>query len=372
MSALLQFHRKHSSALMMISLFCLYTIAAKAHVSPQEPTALNSDGSKTQSGNEGGQKVSTEEGKPASEMTSEGESLTTLRLPAHANPGMPVVQLPGKFPEYTRDFVEMEWRAGDEVDLYVLKPVGVEKPPVILYLYSFPSDKDRFAKDNFAKIATKNGFAAVGFVSALTGQRYHGRPMKEWFVSEMQEALGESVHDVQYVLNYLENRGDLDMSRVGMYADGSGASIAIMAAAVDPRIKALDLVDPWGDWPDWLYYSTLVPDNERENYLKPEFLKKVAPLDPVTWLPKLTAQRVRLQFLGDDKVTPEAAMLKIRKAAGSNITISTYATSRQFIAGVGGRSGERIFDWVKLQLPAAAGQKVASHNGGELNQDQKN
>jgi len=44
-------------------------------------------------------------------------------------------------------------------------------------------------------------------------------------------------------------RGDIDMDHVGMWADGSGAAIAILAASVDPRIKALDLLDPWGDWP---------------------------------------------------------------------------------------------------------------------------
>ena len=62
---------------------------------------------------------------------------------------------------------------------------------------------------------------------ALTGQRYHDRPMKEWFVSELRESLATSAHDVQMVLNYLASRGDVDMNRVGMFGDGSGASIAI-------------------------------------------------------------------------------------------------------------------------------------------------
>jgi hypothetical protein len=39
-----------------------------------------------------------------------------------------------------------------------------------------------------------------GFVSALTGHRYHDRPMKEWFLSELQECLAVA-HDVQLVLN---------------------------------------------------------------------------------------------------------------------------------------------------------------------------
>src|ERR1035441_1223230 len=51
-----------------------------------------------------------------------------------------------------------------------------------------------------------------------------------------QLSLALTVHDVQMVLNYLETRGDLDMSRVGMFGQGSGGAIAVLAAAADSRI----------------------------------------------------------------------------------------------------------------------------------------
>jgi iron complex outermembrane receptor protein len=79
--------------------------------------------------------------------------------------------------------------------------------------------------------ATEGGFAAIGFVSALTGHRFHNRSMKEWFISELQEALGTSVHDVPMILNYLSTRGDLDMDNIGMFGQGSGGAIAILAAS---------------------------------------------------------------------------------------------------------------------------------------------
>jgi cephalosporin-C deacetylase-like acetyl esterase len=79
--------------------------------------------------------------------------------------------------------------------------------------------------------------------------------MKESFLSELQECLATSAHDVQMVLNYLAARGDLDMSRVGMFGQGSRAGIAILASAADPRIKVLDVLDPWGDWPTWISTS---------------------------------------------------------------------------------------------------------------------
>jgi hypothetical protein len=107
------------------------------------------------------------------------------------------------------ELIQVQWRWGDPLDLYVLKPKGVKKPLVILYLYGYPSDTDRFKDETWQNSVTKDGFAAVGFVPALTGHRYHDRPMREWFVSELQECLAMSAYDVQMVLNYLATRDDL-------------------------------------------------------------------------------------------------------------------------------------------------------------------
>lgn len=271
-------------------------------------------------------------------------------------PDPPFVGEKGGFPTFTRELLQVKWRNGDSIDLYVMRPRGVAKPPVILYLYSYPSETARFRDNNYCARLTEGGFAAVGFVSALTGQRYSMRPMKEWFVSELQESLGSSVHDVQMILNYLSTRGDLDMGRVGMFATGSGATIAILAAAADSRIKAIDLLDPWGDWPDWTAKSSLIPENERPNYVKPDFLNKVASLDPVKWLPQLKSQEVRIERLDDDTVTPKIAAEKIEAAAGSNVKVIHYGNVQQFY---GAASGGRVFQWVKTQLHPAAEAKPA-------------
>jgi pimeloyl-ACP methyl ester carboxylesterase len=187
----------------------------------------------------------------------------------------------------------------------------VKDPPVVLYLYNYTLDTDLFRNDGWCKRATQGGFAAVGFVSALAGQRYAYRPMKEWFVSELQESLGTTVHDVQMILNYLERRGDLDVSQVGMFGQGSGGAIAVLAAEADPRISALDVLNPWGDWPDWLKDSPQVPEKERAAYLTPEFLKRVENLDPILYLPKLNLKALRVEQVLDDLVTPAVAKQKI-------------------------------------------------------------
>jgi hypothetical protein len=262
-------------------------------------------------------------------------------------PAAPITGSIDKHPEYTSELVRVQWRAGDPIDLYVIKPEGIKKPPVILYLNGFPTDTDRFEDENFQKLATKGGFAAVGFVSALTGHRYHDRPMQQWFLSELQECLASSAHDVQMILDYLSSRQDLDMTRIGLFAQGSGAAIGILAAVVDPRIVVLDVLDPWGDWPDWFAGSALIPEDERAEMMRPEFLARVAPLDPIRWLSKLGSRPFRFQDAVFEQNTPKASKERLRAAVPVGTTKVIYHSPQEF----GDMLSEgKIFDWIKVKL----------------------
>jgi hypothetical protein len=263
----------------------------------------------------------------------------------------PLMAYRNDYPGYTVELLQVQWRFGDPLDLYVIKPKGVSNPPVILYLYGYPADTDRFKNEDFQNAVTKDGFAAVGFVSALTGHRYHDRPMREWFLSELQECLATSAHDVQMILDYLATRHDLDMSRVGMFAQGSGASIAILTSAVDARIKVLDALDPWGDWPAWMATSPFVPEEERAEFVKAEFQAKVALLDPIDWLPKIQAKKFRLQDAVFETNTPKVAKEKLRAAIPERTTVTIYKTPEEFNAVV---RDKKDLAWIQRELRSLA------------------
>jgi hypothetical protein len=250
-------------------------------------------------------------------------------------------------PRYTMELLQVQWRWGDPIDLYVIKPKGVKKPPVILYLYGYPTDTEIFQRTEYGDLVTRDGCAAVGFVSALTGHRYHDRPMKQWFLSELQESLATSAHDVQMVLNYLAERNDLDMNRIGMFAQGSGASIAILTSAVDPRITVLEALDPWGDWPTWIATSPFVPQDERPDYVKPEFLKKVAPLEPLEWLPKIQAKKFRLDDELFNTVTPKTVQEKLRAAVPTGASVMLYKNMEEFKEAF--QDGKNL-QWIQREL----------------------
>lgn len=246
---------------------------------------------------------------------------------------------------FTRIMTRVQWRPGDPIDLWIFLPKGATKPPVVLYLYD--GNDARFRDNNWAQRVTAGGVAAVAFVPALTGPRFHDRPMKQWFVSELQEALGSTVHDVKFILDYLDSTGNFDMNRAGMFGEGKGGTIAILAAAADPRIRAVDALEPWGDWPDFLAKSPVVePDPAHADYLKPEFLKKVAPLDPVKWLPDLKVP-VRIQQTRDNDQTPLECKEAIKAAAPKQAEVLRFAALRD----LGTReSGGRLYEWIKDKL----------------------
>lgn len=275
--------------------------------------------------------------------TALGDIRTGLR------PGAPFEVQRDEETGFVRELVRLQWRAADPIDLWIMRPKIAGKVPVVLYLYGYPTEAVPFHDDGWGERATAEGFAAVGFVSALTGQRYQMRPMKQWFVSELPESIGSSVHDVQLILNYLTERGDMDVEHTGMIGMGSGASIAILAAQADPRIKALDLLDPWGDWPDWLRESPALPDEERSRYTTPEFLKSVAALDPVAYLPSLKLLRLRLQQTLTDPVTPKSAREKIATSVRDQRLLTRYANAELLMKAwqTDGLSG-----WIKEQLRA--------------------
>jgi hypothetical protein len=95
--------------------------------------------------------------------------------------------------------------------------------------------------------------------------------------------------------------------------------------------------------------SPFVPEDERASYIKPEFLKKAAALEPVESLPRIQAKEFRLQDAIFDSITPRAAKEKLRAAVPGNASVVIYKTPEDFNAVV--RHHQEL-DWVKNELRA--------------------
>jgi hypothetical protein len=258
---------------------------------------------------------------------------------------------------FIRERWQMMWRPADSFDLFVCKPRGTSgKLPVILYLYTYPGTTDRFKSDDWCMTMTADGFAAVGFLSSYTGARLDMRSPATTFFTDFQESLASSVHDVQLILDYLATRGDLDMSRVGMYGQGSGGTLAILASSVDKRIRALDVVTPWGDWPNFFAQSRYVAADKRAKFLALEFQAKIAAFDPLSVLPKVQARSVRIDDVRKSGPMPEPSQERMEGAAPPTAIINQYGDPAALLPHA---SGGAMFAWLKTELESKARPKVA-------------
>src|SRR5215831_12197628 len=59
----------------------------------------------------------------------------------------PLVGETDEEPTFTRQLVEVAWRPADPIYLFVMIPKLVAKPPIILYLYTYPTETDRFLNE---------------------------------------------------------------------------------------------------------------------------------------------------------------------------------------------------------------------------------
>lgn len=275
----------------------------------------------------------------------------------------PVIVQSDEQPDFVRELIRVQWRPNDPIEVWLVRPKidgkVPEKTPVIMYLYGFPDNSERFRDNGWCKRATADGFAAVSFIAALTDYRFHDRPLKQWFVSELAESLGSTTHDVQLILNYLATRGDLDVTHVGMFGMGSGGTIAILAAQADDRITTIDLLDPWGDWPDWLKDSPFLKHEEdRSKYVSKEFLQSLSTLDPVPSLAALRAPNIRLQLILSEPNTPRTAKDMMAAAAPLRAVVVKYQSPVDLLNSwkTSGLSG-----WIKQQMRPAPKNSVEDH-----------
>jgi hypothetical protein len=100
-----------------------------------------------------------------------------------------------------------------------------------------------------------------------------------------------------------------------------------------------------------------VPGEERADYVKPEFLKKAAALDPVDWLPRMQAQKFRLQDAIFESNTPKAAKEKLRAVVPTGATIAIYKTPEDFNAVVRGKTE---LQWIRSELRALSAPDASS------------
>lgn len=133
------------------------------------------------------------------------------------------------------------------------RPGNAGPYPAVIYLHA--TGGDRNGDSGFTKDLASRGFFVV-----TIDARYHGQgagtnayfdAIYDNYVSGQQHPfLYDTVWDVMRLIDYLEQRADVDAERVGLVGKSKGGMETYLAAAVEPRV---DVAVPWIGVQNWAW-----------------------------------------------------------------------------------------------------------------------
>jgi 2,6-dihydroxypseudooxynicotine hydrolase len=115
------------------------------------------------------------------------------------------------------------------------KPSGTSRPAVVVMCMGLDSAKEEM--DAYESIFLARGMATLAFDGPGQGEAEYELPIR-----------GDYEAPVKSVIDFVESRGDLDASRVGLWGVSLGGYYAPRAAAFDQRVKACIALSGPYDW----------------------------------------------------------------------------------------------------------------------------
>jgi len=174
--------------------------------------------------------------------------------------------------------------------------------PAILFLHWYGPPSPTSNRTQFLPEAV--ALAGDGVVSLLVDTPW---TRERWFgqrdSAKDSEFTAQMVRDVRRALDVLLAQPRVDAARVAVVGHDFGAMWGALAVAADPRVTHFVYAAGTPSFTDWYLYTPKREGAERE-----AFVAKLAPLDPINFLPKIAPRPVLLQFgTKDPHVKNEAA-----------------------------------------------------------------
>ena len=133
----------------------------------------------------------------------------------------------------------------------------------------------------------------------------------------------QQVRDLRRALDVLVAQPGIDRGRVAYVGHDFGAMYGTLAAVVDPRVTHFVFMAGTASFSDWFLYGPKLEGAARE-----EFVKELAPLDPVKWVPRLRGPLL-MQFADSDEHVPTARREQLAGAAPQGTEVRVYKAGHE-------------------------------------------
>jgi pimeloyl-ACP methyl ester carboxylesterase len=197
---------------------------------------------------------------------------------------------------------------GDGVDAWLVEPVGGGRGAAVVFLHWFDTQAPDGNRDQFREEAEELA-RDHGVVSVLPQGRFPWSEPPTDAESDLVRIRRE-VAAHRRALDVLAEREDVVAGRIGLVGHDFGAMHGVNLAAEDDRIASVVLIAAtprWGDW--FLPFWPIVGDRW-------DYLRALAPVDPISRIGEIAARPVCLQFARGDFFIADMTGLELHRAAG--------------------------------------------------------
>ena len=199
---------------------------------------------------------------------------------------------------------------------YLVEPADGGRGSAILFLHWFDTEAPDGNRTQFLDEAVDLA-SEHGVVSVLPQGQFPwaGAPTDADTDSERIRA---EVARHRAAVDLLAERSDVEVGRIGIVGHDFGAMHGVVLAADDPRIAAAVLIAAtprWGDW--FLPFWEIAGDRH-------DYLRALAPLDPISRIGEVAPRPVCLQFAHSDFFIAPMTGLELHGAAADPKEMHAY------------------------------------------------
>jgi pimeloyl-ACP methyl ester carboxylesterase len=208
-------------------------------------------------------------------------------------------------------------RLASGAEAYLVEPVGGGRGAAICFLHWFDTEAPDGNRTQFLDEARALA-RQHGVVSVLPQGRFPwASPPTD--ADADAERIRAEVASHRTAIDLLAARPDVELGRIAVVGHDFGGMHGVLLAADDERIGAAVLIavtPRWGDW--FLPFWPIAGDRW-------DYLRSMAPLDPISRIRDLAPRPICLQFAKGDFYIADMTGLELHRSAGDPKELRTYA-----------------------------------------------